>query len=160
MRRREAEELSRPSRLGTPSRPPPTHRVASEDSRFSAFLLLAAPKSRAFFILHSAFFISSTASLFVARNELPRMRTVSVPTSGLCFLYTKQTKEAKGLPASADGVTTRAQAFLAEILAAGERPFSSVGHGTDHRYCSSSPPKPIAASQLWVSCIPGVGLPG
>jgi hypothetical protein len=41
-----------------------------------------------------------------------------------------------------DGVTTRAKAFLVEILAAGERQFPSVGHGTDHRYRSSSPPKP------------------
>ena len=51
-------------------------------------------------------------------------------------------------PASADGVTTRAKAFLAEILATEEHQFPSVGDGTDHRYRSSSPPRPISASQL------------
>jgi hypothetical protein len=37
-------------------------------------------------------------------------------------------------PAPANGITTRAKAFLAEILTAQERQFPSVGHGTDHRY--------------------------
>jgi hypothetical protein len=37
-------------------------------------------------------------------------------------------------------ILRRAKAFLAEILAAEERQFPSVGHGTDHRYRSSSLP--------------------
>jgi hypothetical protein len=36
----------------------------------------------AFFILHSAFFISSAATLFAARSELPTTRTAPVPISG------------------------------------------------------------------------------
>ena len=67
-------------------------------------------------------------------------------------------------PASADGVTTRAKAFLAEILAAEEHQFPSVGDGTDHRYRSSSPPRPIcrgrdAGCPAPPSQIPAGGIP-
>jgi hypothetical protein len=41
-----------------------------------------------------------------------------------------------------------AQAFPGEILAAEERQFASVGHGTDFRYRSPHPSQPISASQL------------
>jgi hypothetical protein len=37
-------------------------------------------------------------------------------------------------PAPADGITSRAKDFLAEIAKAEERQFASVGHGTDYRY--------------------------
>ena len=40
----------------------------------------------------------------------------------------------KAKPAPADGISNRAKEFLAEITAAEERQFPSVGHGTDHRY--------------------------
>jgi len=40
----------------------------------------------------------------------------------------------KAKPVTADGPTTRAKEFLAEIAAAEERQFVSVGHGTDYRY--------------------------
>jgi hypothetical protein len=40
----------------------------------------------------------------------------------------------KAKPAPADGLTAGAQDFLAEITAAEERQFASVGHGTDCRY--------------------------
>ena len=46
--------------------------------------------------------------------------------------------DAQAKPAPADGITARAKAFLAEILAAEERQFPSVGHGTDHRYKSKA----------------------
>ena len=40
----------------------------------------------------------------------------------------------KAKPAPADGLASRAKAFLAEISTAEERQFASVGHGTDYRY--------------------------
>jgi hypothetical protein len=40
----------------------------------------------------------------------------------------------KAKPAPSDGITSRAQQFRAEITSAEERPFASVGHGTDYRY--------------------------
>ena len=52
--------------------------------------------------------------------------------------------EANPKPASADGITSRAQAFLAEITTAEERQFASVGHGTDYRYKA----KALAATAL------------
>ena len=33
-----------------------------------------------------------------------------------------------------DGIATQAHDFLAEIIAAEERQFPSIGHGTDHRF--------------------------
>jgi hypothetical protein len=41
---------------------------------------------------------------------------------------------AKGMPAAPDAIAACASTFLAEIAAAEERQFPSVGHGTDHRY--------------------------
>ncbi len=40
----------------------------------------------------------------------------------------------KAKPVTADGIPARAKEFLAEIAAAEERQFPSVGHGTDYRY--------------------------
>jgi len=40
----------------------------------------------------------------------------------------------KAKPAAPDAITASAQTFLAEIAAAEERQFPSLGHGTDHRY--------------------------
>jgi hypothetical protein len=40
----------------------------------------------------------------------------------------------KGVPAAPDAIAACANAFLAEIAAAEERQFPSVGHGTDYRY--------------------------
>lgn len=40
----------------------------------------------------------------------------------------------KAKPAPGNGLAARAKDFLAEIIAAEERQFPSVGHGTDHRY--------------------------
>ncbi len=42
--------------------------------------------------------------------------------------------DAQAKPVTVDGLTTRAKAFLAEIAAAEERQFPSVGHGKDYRY--------------------------
>jgi hypothetical protein len=42
--------------------------------------------------------------------------------------------DAKAKPAPTNGLTARAKDFLAEITAAKERQFASVGHGTDYRY--------------------------
>ncbi len=42
--------------------------------------------------------------------------------------------EANAKPAPPNGITSRAQEFLAEITGAEERQFASVGHGTDYRY--------------------------
>ncbi len=40
----------------------------------------------------------------------------------------------KAKPAAPDAIAASAQTFLAEIAAAEERQFPSLGHGTDHRY--------------------------
>lgn len=40
----------------------------------------------------------------------------------------------KAKPVTSDGLTSRAKEFLAEIAAAEERQFPSVGHGNDYRY--------------------------
>ena len=42
--------------------------------------------------------------------------------------------DTKAKSTAPDAITSSAQAFLDEILAAEERQFPSVGHGTDHRY--------------------------
>ena len=40
----------------------------------------------------------------------------------------------KAKPTTPDAIAASAQTFLAEIAAAEERQFPSLGHGTDHRY--------------------------
>ena len=42
--------------------------------------------------------------------------------------------DSKAKPAAPDASAASAQTFLAEIAAAEERQFPSLGHGTDHRY--------------------------
>ena len=42
--------------------------------------------------------------------------------------------DAQAKPVTGDGLTTRAKDFLAELAAAEERQFPSIGHGKDYRY--------------------------
>jgi hypothetical protein len=51
--------------------------------------------------------------------------------------------EVNAKPAPSDGITSRAQEFLAEIASAEERQFASVGHGTDFRYRSAARPSTL-----------------
>ena len=46
--------------------------------------------------------------------------------------------DATGKPAAPDSIRPQAEEFLAGILAAEERQFPSVGHGTDYRYKASA----------------------